>query len=338
MLHPKITILAATAAIAIAMPAFAQQGRDADTRDSLTLQFENDRFANTDQHYTHGMRLNYSPKPEAVPGWAEDLAATLTRLTSSFYRAERSRIGFVLGQSIFTPDDITRRDLIVGDRPYAGWLYTGLSLHSESDIHLDSVELTVGMVGPSAGAAAVQKSFHELISATHPEGWDNQLEDEPAIMLTAERKTRIGRIDDEIFGLSFDALPHYGFSLGNVYTHAQGGILVRLGHNMPYDFGPPQIRPSLGGSDPYIPTGRFGWYLFAGGTGRAVLRDIFLDGNTFADSHSVDKKHFVGDVRMGIAFALPSVRIAYTTVFRTREYDEQLSPDRFGGISATVRF
>lgn len=338
MFLPKIVLLAVTASLVSAAPVFAQQGRDADKRDALTLQFENDRFANTDQHYTHGMRLNYSPKPEAVPGWAENLASQLTRLTSSFFRPERSRIGFVLGQSIFTPDDLTRRDLVIDDRPYAGWLYTGLSLHSESDLHLDSVELTVGMVGPSAGAEFVQRSFHEVISATDPKGWDNQLEDEPTIMLTAERKIRVARLDDEIFGLSFDALPHYGFSLGNVYTHAQGGILFRVGHNMPYDFGPPQIRPSLGGSDPYIPTGRFGWYLFAGGTGRAVLRDIFLDGNTFADSHSVDKKHLVGDFRMGIAFALPSVRIAYTTVFRTREYEEQMSPDRFGGISATVRF
>src|SRR3546814_11015068 len=29
--------------------------------------------------------------------------------------------------------------------------------------------------------------------------------------------------------------------------------------------------------------------LFAGVEGRAVLRNIFLDGNTFADSHSVDE-------------------------------------------------
>lgn len=330
--------VAVAASLLIVSPARAQQGSEADKRDSLTVQFENDRFSNTDRHYTHGMRLNYTPKPEAVPGWAESAAAQITRLTSRLYRPERSRIGFVLGQSMFTPDDITRRDPILTDRPYAGWLYTGLSLHSESDIHLDSVELTVGMVGRSAGAEFVQRTFHEWIGATDPKGWDNQLEDEPTLMLTVERKTRIGRIDDEIFGLSFDALPHYGLSLGNVYTHGQGGILLRLGHNMPYDFGPPQIRPSLGGSDPYIPTGRFGWYVFAGGTGRAVLRDIFLDGNTFADSQSVDKKPFVGDFRWGIAFALPTVRIAYTTVLRTREYEEQQKPDRFGGLSATWRF
>ena len=168
MFHPKIALVAVPVCLLMGFPAQAQLGRDADNHGSMTVQFENDRFANTDQHYTHGMRLNYSPKPDAVPEWAQQLAAQLTRLTSSFYRAERSRIGFVLGQSIFTPDDITRRDVIVDDRPCAGWLYGGISLHSESDVHLDSVELSVGMVGPSANARAVQISFHRLIGATHP--------------------------------------------------------------------------------------------------------------------------------------------------------------------------
>jgi len=37
-------------------------------------------------------------------------------------------------------------------------------------------------------------------------------------------------------------------------------------------------------------------YLFAFVDGRAVGRDIFLDGNTFTDSHSVTRKTFVGDL------------------------------------------
>jgi lipid A 3-O-deacylase len=42
------------------------------------------------------------------------------------------------------------------------------------------------------------------------------------------------------------------------------------------------------------PKGGFGWCLFASFEGRAVARNIFLDGNTFTDSHSIDKKTFVG--------------------------------------------
>jgi hypothetical protein len=36
-----------------------------------------------------------------------------------------------------------------------------------------------------------------------------------------------------------------------------------------------------------------GLYGFVSLDGRAVARDIFLDGNTFTDSHQIDKKYFV---------------------------------------------
>lgn len=67
--------------------------------------------------------------------------------------------------------------------------------------------------------------------------------------------------------------------------------MLRLGQRLPLDYGPPRIQPSLPGSGFFVPPqDRFGWYLFAGVEGRAVARNIFLDGNTFRDSRSVDKE------------------------------------------------
>lgn len=82
----------------------------------------------------------------------------------------------------------------------------------------------------------------------------------------------------------------------------------------------------------------FAWYLFAGAQGRAVARDIFLDGNTFSSSHSVDKKTFVADFQAGAAVIYRGVRLAATQVYRTREFDGQPQADRFGAISLSVRF
>jgi lipid A 3-O-deacylase len=135
-----------------------------------------------------------------------------------------------------------------------------------------------------------------------------------------------------------DATPDVGLALGNVYTHGQLGLTVRVGRDLPADYGPPRIRPSLPGSDYFRPDARFGWYLFAGVTGRAVARNIFLDGNTLADSPSVDKRHFVGDFQMGFAITFPSVRIAYTHILRTREFEHQAEADQFGSLSVSVRF
>ena len=80
------------------------------------------------------------------------------------------------------------------------------------------------------------------------------------------------------------------------------------------------------------------WYAFAGVDGRWVLRNIFLDGNTFSDSHSVDKKPLVADFVAGIAITYDQFRVAFTHVMRTREFDSQAEADRFGSLSFSVRF
>jgi hypothetical protein len=87
-----------------------------------------------------------------------------------------------------------------------------------------------------------------------------------------------------------------------------------------------------------VPSESLQWEIFAGAEGRAVARNIFLDGNTFADSHSVDKKPFVADLNAGFAFTLGRARISYTAVYRTREFDGQQDASVFGGISVGYNF
>src|SRR5690606_30937471 len=114
----------------------------------------------------------------------------------------------------------------------------------------------------------------------------------------------------------------------------------RIGQELDSDFGPPRIRPGLPGSEAFrpdgprirpglpgseafTPDGGFAWYLFAGAEGQVVLRNIFLDGNTFQDSHSVDRRVLVGDLQAGFALIYESWRLTYTHVLRTPEFEEQ---------------
>lgn len=198
------------------------------------------------------------------------------------------------------------------------------------------MELDFGIVGPYALGRQVQNGVHELINTAKSNGWGNQLDNEPGIMLIGERRWRSEPMRP--FGLELDVIPHIGGSLGNVMTYAGAGTMVRFGQSLDVDFGPPMIRPSLSGLAAVDKPVGFAWYLFAGAQGRAVARDIFLDGNTFSDSHSVDKKTFVGDFQIGAAIAIDNARLAVTQVFRTREFKGQRQPDRFGAVSLSVRF
>ncbi len=324
----------------------------------LTLQIENDRVAATDRHYTQGGRLSYLLAEEAFPGWLGGLGKALNwKPLFAFGRGNRivQRRGYALGQSIFTPEDVRNKSLVIDDRPYAGWLYMGFSAHTEhrmttqadprgDPVRLDSIELDLGVVGPVAFAAEVQNNFHDLINSTRSEGWDNQLDYEPGIVLAVERRWRLpvypprgGQIrTNNVLGL--DILPHMGGSLGNVMTYAAAGATVRFGMDLFKDFGPPRIRPSLSGSRIHDVKQGFGWYIFAGAEGRLVARNIFLDGNTLGNSHGVDKRLLVGDAQVGIAILFPGMRITYTHVFRTREFAGQRRADRFGALSLSVRF
>jgi hypothetical protein len=87
-----------------------------------------------------------------------------------------------------------------------------------------------------------------------------------------------------------------------------------------------------------VPAERFGWYVTAGVDGRAIARNIFLDGNTFRDSRSVDKEPFVGDLHWGVVLAWRRVRVSYTHVVRTREFTTQGKHDEFGAFSLSTSF
>jgi hypothetical protein len=140
-------------------------------------------------------------------------------------------------------------------------------------------------------------------------------------------------------GLQADLVPHIGLALGNIHTYGAGVLTIRLGDDLRGDYGARRIRPSLPGSYFFVQReSGFGWYLFAGFEGCAVARNIFLDGNTFGDSHSVKKKYFVRGLQGGVAFILGSTWLTFTHVYRTKKFENQRRADRYAGLSLSVQF
>lgn len=307
---------------------------------SLVFHFENDVLGtdDSDRHYTNGLQLSYQTGADRVWDWLDGWARShLFANPGTTLRAH-----WALGQNLYTPEDLRRSDLIVDDRPYAAWLHADLGLVGETEDHLRVVELSLGMVGPAAGGEATQKWVHKLIDSPDPQGWGNQIGNELTVMLVMEQKWRnvsrltgvplLGRLN-----LEGDFSPHVGAAAGNVMTYAGLGGTLRLGQGLNRDFGPPRIQPGPPGSGYFAPDRRFGWYLFLGLDGRAVLHNIFLDGNTFRDSHSVEKYAFVGDYLGGFAISALGVRLGVVYVNRTREFKLQDQANHFGSVTFSFR-
>lgn len=321
---------------AAAMPATASAGGGPDQPGIVTLQVENDLFGSgADRHYTQGMRASWLPPDEMIPDWVRDGAMLVPGIDA----ADRFTFVFSIGQNMYTPAEIEAETPDPTDRPYAGWLYVSVGAVAEDAERnlLHNVALDLGVVGPWSLADQTQTWWHDLIDTRTPRGWDHQLRNEPGIVLTYEARLRES-IATTAFGLEIDATPKAGVALGNVFTHAALGAALRIGHNLSLDYGPPIIRPSLPGAGLVKRRGEFGWYLFAGVEGRAVARNIFLDGNTFGEGPSVGRKPFIGDLQAGLVLTLGSVNLAFTQILRSEEFDGQQGFDHYGAASLTFLY
>lgn len=295
--------------------------------------WENDIYGGTDQNYTNGLRVGWvsppAPRDGAVVGFVEGWLPLDAN--------DEIRYGLALGHSIFTPESTTERNAPPDEHPYAGFVYGELSFYIDHGEAAETVALQIGWVGPSAQGEWVQNNFHDLINSYEVLGWDDQLNDEPVAALIFERRERA--LFKVGFGdLELDATPNFGATLGNLRTQANLGVTVRFGDQLESDFGPPRVRPALGGVSYFKPTNGLSWYLFAGVEGRAVAHNIFLDGNTFSDSPSVDRKPFVADLQLGAVIRYADVQLGYTAVVRSEEFKTQDDFQRFGAVNLSVRF
>lgn len=277
----------------------------------ITLTWENDLLAGTDRHYTNGLRVELSGRldPRALPAWlAGDEAAW----------------GLAVGQRVYTPERLDVAEPVTDDRPYAGWSYLALAVTRRVAAlgWEDRIELTIGVVGPSSGAAATHALAHDLFRSESPRGWRHQLRDEPAITLGYRASLRLA--SGEIGGLAWDVTPMFGVSLGNVATFATLGAAARVGLGVPTHSGEGRSLRV---------------YVTASVEARLVGFDVFLDGSLLrGDGHRLDKERVVADVSVGLVVVAihDRVSLSYVHTLRTPEFEGQVGGDQFGSVSLAI--
>lgn len=345
----RSTLLAALMC-SVASGALAGSKDQTDNPWTFNFFFENDLFGDTDQHYTNGMRFSWmSPDllryrdSGRVPEWGRPVLEKLLFFddpNKELFPGESRNVVLSIGQSMFTPEDIAAFDLVEEDRPYAGWLYGAIAFRKREPDVLDTLEIQLGVVGPLSLAEQAQSLVHEIRDLDKPNGWEHQLENEPTLGLVYQRKLRLLEFDPGgREGLEADFIPHIGAALGNAFIYGSVGAELRVGWNIPQDFGEPIIRPG-GVTGPSLVWGRqrFSIYGFVFADLRAVGRDITLDGNTFADSHSVDKRPLVADVAVGGSMIMGRLKLTFTKVIRSREFEGQDDDHHFGSVSMSYSY
>lgn len=330
--------------------AAAQEDRDWQTDNGRGFAFtvENDLFVpgdNTDRYYTQGMKAavltgdrSGGPLGRTLVGWLPRDAGEWT---------VRTTMG--VGHHMYTPEDYSTVVPDPTDRPYAGWLYGSYGHIAYTDRQVAGLELQVGIIGPDAHAGFIQNWWHDEIlkDAAPVNGWASELDEEIGLNVNGEWRRRLTPTPRS--GWDGDVLILATAAVGNVDISAGGGAIARFGYNLGDDFGPPRLRPGAAGTE-FFTGGDGSAYVFAGAYGRAVGRDIFLDGNTFGDSPSVAREPWVPEYTLGAVVRtprflipgtegrryMPPIRLGYTWIKREHEFVGQRGPSEFGALTITI--
>ena len=309
---------------------------------SLGLYWENDGglagkpFHPSDKHYTNGLKIDFGLQNGTIDRWAGALPSVLGTPAAEDH-GFRAGAGLGLTQLIFTPTDLETSQPIDDDQPYSGYLGLNVFLQRANHWNLEQFELDLGVVGAYSGAESTQKQVHATFPGqVNPQGWDNQLANELVVNFNYRRRWRTDPL--AIGALQFQAIPQIGFDVGNMRISANADLMARLGWHLPDDFGPGRIADlrDVGAS----PSGASDWtfYLYGRAGGHAIARDIFLDGNTFADSLSVTREPLVGELQVGLVARWRMIELGYAVTWMSEQFEEQEDPHAFGAWTLSAHW
>ncbi len=304
---------------------------------------ENDLFIwplgpKSDRHYTQGLKLTYFAGEDemrrSAEWWNTHLPAVAFPKDNS-----QTRVGFAFGQNMYTPQNIAARNPSPRDQPYCAWLYLGAMFQRRgigaNDIPvMEHFEMDLGLIGPPALGEQAQKFVHRYVSGSvQPEGWDYQLQSEPALLMKYNRAWRLTPV--KAAEKNLDLIPHVGINLGNVRVSGEVGTMLRAGWNLPDDFGITTINSTAGntgGLTAQSPS--CGAHVFAGAKGEVIGQDIFLEGNTGRASRSVTPEPMIGEFSWGLALRVARhFDLAYTWVMRSQTFETQRTRDFYGSFT-----
>lgn len=322
----------------------------------LTLYFDNDLFGGDDKDYTNGIRLSWISDDRPVERLGgvqrnlrrfsgDDESYGVFRRVTGFKDPTKIHYnyGFSLTQLMFTPEDPLPRVQPPGQRRYAGWLGLGFSLHVKDEHILNSVEFTVGMIGPNSLAEESQDIIHDLRDIDKFNGWEDQVPNEVTADISFVQKRRADFIEVERGAFRIDGLTEWGVRLGTFRTEAHLGGFFRAGYNLPPDFSDPRLSSTayshryFGGGGDY--RGHWSIYTLFGATVRGVAHDATLDGPVFRDFDTGNHREpFIAEAFCGLGIRYRSVELSYVHTWRTEEYREQDEPADFGTVAIRLKF
>ena len=161
----------------------------------FTFTFQNDVFLNRDFGYTNGTGLTFGKGP--FLSFNGNVSPLVDKLSRKLYiRTMPNKIhgiAHMFFQRMQTPRDFTVSSAQPDDLPYVGILAVQTTLYAYDKKQSDQFSTYLGLVGPASLAKEAQTLVHSITGSDKPEGWNNQIENEPLFKFEALRMKKLYR-------------------------------------------------------------------------------------------------------------------------------------------------
>jgi len=310
--------------------------------------FKRSKHPSSDKRYTHGTSIGFIKKGTFF--FLEKIGKQLQKTLN----CDDLYSSATLLQDIYTSDNI--EDLIpaIDEHPYSGEMDVIIGLHLRKNDHpffhfdqqtLYSAAVSLGATGKYSFAKNSQTEVHRLIGDTLPEGWDYQLASHFAAKLSLSVKKKFSYTLQKDWGLSLQKTFHMNGDLGNTLVQGAIGVELRIGLNLPDDFGlyaqgAGNTGSSAQGDDGVITSSgdRIGFYMILLAEGRYVNDNYHI-------GEDVTAIKGIGELGVGAGIAtsrwkvpllpieMPAIKIEICYIRQTEEFKEQDGPHRYGTFS-----
>lgn len=301
----------------------------------LWLDYENDANfdSRVDKYYTAGVRLGFISKESSALKFLR-----FASLQQFFTPSAATSFGLAIKQEMYAPKDRFSPIPPADDHPYGGYVGATFSSLTRSAYIFENLSIDLGLVGKASGAKEVQDLIHDLTNNAHLAGWGTQLRNEFILNAHWGISASIPQIL-EATAHSLDLMPQFSLNLGNARIHAQASLLMRFGYALSPNTAPMLINSGFVGAP--SPSRSFCLYGFVGAGVRAVGRNIFLQGNTFAPHFAVEKTivimPFMAEFIWGGVLEYRRFMLTLSVVHRSKEFATQDGFHNFGLISLGVK-
>lgn len=273
--------------------------------------WENDTWFKTDRHYTNAVQFSSrsleDTRGERVRRWTNSACRLFGCAGARFLFTQYS-----IGQLMYTPADITVSTPQPFDRPWAGLLYAERQwLFLDPDgAAITTLTAQAGLTGKLSLAEPAQKMFHRLFDRPMPQGWDKQVGNTLALLVSAERRSAWPMLSGTLAGdVRLHTAGYWRLAAGNLMTYAALGMSVTIGKNLPLVApAPPGIVNRVGPLDTAC---RLRWVqctLVLGAEARAIGYNLFLEGRPWREDPGVAPRRWVGELSAGLRLDFPGTR------------------------------